>query len=207
MQEKEQSAENREGEIIEPFDWNGEPSAVRFAKRSDKDGLAVIDIDRAKFRLEEYKIEDYKEKLEKSEVGLEVKQNFEKSLDAQNNMTYIVLQVGEEIVGYVEFWPEPDAIKIGTISTLQMQEKYCRQGFGTKLLNQTINQAKNIYGAKRIELSTHNWNYPARDFYKKNGFVEVGDSVPEIEDKPRMALDKKTGEKIISEKIKMVKKL
>ena len=204
---KEQSSETREGQIIEAFEWKGKAADIRFAKREDGEGLALADKDRAEFRLKEYKMEQYRERLEKGLIGDGVKQNLEESLAEPDKSAHVVLEIGDEIVGYAEFGPYPEwgeaTVRIHTLSTLQMRPEYRRQGFGRKLLRQTIKQSQDIYGAKHIALNTDSWNKPAIALYKAEGFVEEGE--PESEN--WMAYDSASDKMVESKRIKMVKDL
>ncbi len=220
-EQREQFDENREGEIIEQYplirkegdEERTEIVTVRFAKKDDAESLAEVDRDRARYRLEKYKMEEYRNLLEDEEFGELTRDNLEKSLVEPDKLCFIVAETEDDIVGYVEFCPSltfgKNSIRIRTLS---VKEAYHGQGCGAELLKQVIEKAKEIYGAKRIGLNTHNWNKPARDLYKKFGFKQDGEPEPEIDrkindGKPRMAFDKKQGKMIVSKKIRMVKEL
>ncbi len=198
--------ENREGEFIAEFPWNerGEMAQIKFAETGDLDGLIAIDKDRADIREQVHKISKSKEKIEN--IGGQITKNLTESLEHPDKLAFIVVKVGEEVVGYADFGPcynpddgwGPDTVRLHTISVLQMDPKYQQDkewkkqgyGFGQQLLIRMIEQAKIVYGAKHIQLNTHNWNKSAQKMYERNGFEHVaGEWRKDEEGKSYRALD------------------
>lgn len=63
------------------------------------------------------------------------------------------------------------AFKILYVSTVFVEEKYRRQGYGTKLMQEMEKRAKEL-GANMIRLDTFNWQ--GKEFYEAIGYEMVG---------------------------------
>lgn len=63
------------------------------------------------------------------------------------------------------------AFKILYVSTVFVEEKYRRQGYGTKLMQEMEKRAKAL-GANMIRLDTFNWQ--GKEFYEAIGYEMVG---------------------------------
>jgi len=182
--EPEEKFESREGRVLDFFPWKeGEPDAViRYARKEDADGLAAVDMDRAKYRLGKYRAENYRISVEDGTFGNRVKKDLEKSLERPDELSFIVLDIGGEIVGYSEFGPKPEwgegVICVHTTSVLQMNPRYKKTigsseekgyGLGTKLRAMVISEAKKIPGAQKLQSSVHEWNIASLRSWEKLG--------------------------------------
>ncbi len=215
--ESDPSAENREGKILEEFDWEDKEGAkhqgvIRYAERNeaDFDGVVAIDRDRSEFRWKAHEI------TPKTEEQIEAaRKNLEESLDEPQKRAFIILKIDDEVVGYTEFGPVPEVegtVGIFTTSVLQMNPKYKRKnekgeergyGFGEKLRTHAIKEAKDIFRAKRVESNVASWNKPSIALWEKLGSKRISET--ENKDKngdPITVLDPATGQKIKSTTIR-----
>lgn len=79
---------------------------------------------------------------------------------------------GAQIIGGALIWEHSDALYI---DVLWCNEKYRKQGIGTKIITMIDDAAKNK-GLPKIFVDTY--EFQAQDFYKKHGFYCIG-IVPE----------------------------
>ena len=98
-----------------------------------------------------------------------------KELLSLNYDYYFVEKVGESIVGY-SFLRTFGKYEIPTFGGVVWQ-KYRGQGYGSKILEKTLDEAKKI-GFKSVKLKVYEDNKVAFNLYKKHGFKKIG-----IEDK------------------------
>lgn len=82
----------------------------------------------------------------------------------------LVVTVAGEVRGYVMAWRVADQIHILNIAT---DPDLQRQGLGTRLLL-AIARLGAAQGQSELTLEVRRGNTPAREFYRKHGFVEAG---------------------------------
>jgi len=86
------------------------------------------------------------------------------------NSYYIIAKENNDIIGFGGLWKSVDDIHITNIVIKKDSRK---QGFGTAILAELINQSK-IFGYNIVTLEVNENNLPAISLYKKFGFKEVG---------------------------------
>ena len=84
----------------------------------------------------------------------------------------ISVSTGNRIVG-VLIAEKRDWNNSAYIEKLQIADEFKRNGIGSKLINEFAHMTAKI-GYRIIHLETQNTNYPAIQFYKKNGFIITG---------------------------------
>jgi [ribosomal protein S18]-alanine N-acetyltransferase len=86
---------------------------------------------------------------------------------------FLVAQQDNIIVGYIIFWIrfEDDGHIEGHIISLAVDQKYRRQGIGTRLV-ETAQEIFKKYKVQNIKLEVRERNHEARKFYQKVGFAE-----------------------------------
>jgi ribosomal protein S18 acetylase RimI-like enzyme len=85
-----------------------------------------------------------------------------------------VLESSGVFIGFMIF-TELKKKPLFTLQKIFVDEKYCRGGYGEKLLNKLKHKATVIN--KGIQVRTSQNNDRAISFYKKNGFVETIDPI------------------------------
>ena len=80
---------------------------------------------------------------------------------------YLVLEINEEVGGYLGLWITGENAEI---INFYIAKKYQGQGFGSMLLDFTINLCK-LSKVKHISLEVRKNNLPAIKLYEKFGFV------------------------------------
>ncbi len=85
---------------------------------------------------------------------------------------YFVMILNKQIIGYS--FLRLFGYKIPSLG-LVIKRGFTRKGYGTILMNWTINQARHL-GYKKVILKTYKENYPAQRLYKKFGFTIFGES-------------------------------
>src|SRR3990172_6915896 len=89
-----------------------------------------------------------------------------------NFATLVVIENGEDILGYAVFWRVADEIQLNNIG---IKPECRRQGLGTLLLTHIMNNSYSPdFRPGKIILEVSSSNIPAVQFYKKNGFIEAG---------------------------------
>lgn len=96
------------------------------------------------------------------------KEEFMDSLD-NNNIQYYLVTENDNAIGIVKLVTKDNICEISSIYFLK---KYRNKGYGTE----TINYLKKKYHNYRIVLWVLKNNLNARRFYKKNQFVETGET-------------------------------
>jgi len=84
--------------------------------------------------------------------------------------TYLIAEIKDKIVGYIGVWVVVNECHIMTIAT---EHKWRRQGIGTMLLHEVMNQSRTA-GADRFTLEVRRSNDAAIALYEKFGFKIVG---------------------------------
>jgi len=80
-------------------------------------------------------------------------------------------QASGQLVGYNFFWIVPeDEVQIANIA---IHPDHRRQGIAQLLINDAINEGKNMK-VSSVSLEVRESNHPARTFYEKLGFQQVG---------------------------------
>lgn len=82
--------------------------------------------------------------------------------------TYIVAELGDEIVGYIGFWSIVDECQINTIAVSPF---FRRQRIGTILLNTALRATEDV-GIKTWTLELRTGNLAAKGLYESMGFME-----------------------------------
>lgn len=80
---------------------------------------------------------------------------------------FLVAQKNNNVVGYIIFWIQKN--NEGHIISLAVDEKYRRQGIGTRLVNSAIKILKK-FNVKEVSLEVRKSNKVAIKFYKALGF-------------------------------------
>lgn len=83
---------------------------------------------------------------------------------------------GKLIAGLIAYM---SVYKILYVDTVFVEEKYRRQGYGRKLIQEMERQAKE-QGVNTVRLDTFNWQ--GTEFYKALGYEAVGNYVSEEDD-------------------------
>lgn len=95
--------------------------------------------------------------------------------------TYRVITVNDEVVAYGGFWKIIDE---GDINNIAVKKEFWGMGYGRKLMNALINEAKK-QEIKAMTLEVRVSNINAISLYKKLGFTEAGirkKYYPDLED-------------------------
>ncbi len=82
-----------------------------------------------------------------------------------------VIEINNEIVGYVGFWVLFDQAQITTIA---VKEKYRGNYFGDKLLLFAMDNIKSCM-CESITLEVRKSNITAQKLYEKHGFIKLGE--------------------------------
>ena len=92
----------------------------------------------------------------------------------QKGYPHFVAQDGDRIVGWCDIIPMKgvDFSHCGGMG-MGLHVDYRRQGIGTKMLDTTLQAAKE-YGIERVELEVYTSNTPAIRLYEKRGFIPEG---------------------------------
>jgi len=110
-------------------------------------------------------------KIEKEAFGAE---NAEKTLEKEleNKISvYLVAKEKDLIIGYIGIW---NICGEGDIINIAVKNDFRRKGVGTFLMNEAISYcSENQISALNLEVRESNTS--ARKFYKKCGFLEVGE--------------------------------
>ena len=90
-----------------------------------------------------------------------------------NNCAYFVVEVDGEIAGGCGFYPT-DGLPHDTVELVKMylSNRFRRNGFGQKLLDKCMEEAKNA-GNTRMYIETMHELIYAISMYKKNGFYHL----------------------------------
>lgn len=102
--------------------------------------------------------------------------NFYNKFD-ENNDHYFVLEIDNEVVGFVRYGAsfDPDFANCGEIIALYIINKYHGYGYGRKLVNEAINELKKM-GFDKMIICCLKGN-KSNDFYKHIGGVYVKDGL------------------------------
>lgn len=96
---------------------------------------------------------------------------------AQNSITTLVAEIGENIVGYAVVDVDakcPSANCAVEVVSLYVQEHFAGKGIGSSLLAESRRVAVRRAGSSIIWLKVYAQNFPAIAFYRKHGFVKSG---------------------------------
>lgn len=88
----------------------------------------------------------------------------------QEDKHYIVLFSDGELAAYGGF---SQVLNEGDIMNIAVAEKFRRQGYGKRILEEIFSIAKDLH-IERITLEVRESNLPARSLYEKEGFVFSG---------------------------------
>ena len=93
----------------------------------------------------------------------------------ENNNHQIVLEINNEIVGFVNFniTEDPEFTNCGEIIALYIISKYKGLGLGKKLVNEAINELKDM-GCNKMIIACLKGN-PSNEFYKHIGGKYIKD--------------------------------
>ncbi|MDD4857841.1 MAG: ribosomal protein S18-alanine N-acetyltransferase [Candidatus Krumholzibacteria bacterium] len=95
---------------------------------------------------------------------------FRSQIGFKDETINLVLADGEELAAYAAAWIAYDEIHLLSIAVAPSRR---RRGLGTEILREAI--ARGVArGAVRVILEVREGNAPARAFYEKHGFVEIG---------------------------------
>ena len=86
------------------------------------------------------------------------------------NSTYIVAKINQEIVGYAGIWKSVDDVHI---TDIVVKKNYRQKGIGSTLLQELISLTKKM-NYKELTLEVNAKNDPAKKLYLKYGFKELG---------------------------------
>ncbi|MBD8067579.1 GNAT family N-acetyltransferase [Bacillus sp. PS06] len=114
--------------------------------------------------------EEYHASIEKQEKWLK---EFEK-----DGHLLLVAEVGNSIIGMLDFerCNKKRISHVGYLS-ISIQEEYCNQGIGHKLMVELLEYAKEHPDIEKVCLEVFSHNERAIHFYKKLGFKEEGRKV------------------------------
>ena len=90
------------------------------------------------------------------------------------NYQLLVAELEGEIAGFIDQWVIQDfthGAKLSYIHSLYVSSEHRRKGIASKLLQETIKNAKNM-GVLEIHVTTRFDNKPAINLYKKHGLVK-----------------------------------
>lgn len=88
----------------------------------------------------------------------------------QEDKHYVVLFSDRELAAYGGF---SQVLNEGDIMNIAVAEKFRRQGYGKRILEEIFSIAKDLH-IERITLEVRESNLPARSLYEKEGFVFSG---------------------------------
>lgn len=96
---------------------------------------------------------------------------------SENNNNLLVLEVDNEVVGFVNFGPTHDEKfhECGEIFALYIISKYKGNGFGRKLVEEAIKELK-LFGFNKMIIACLKGN-PTNEFYKHIGGTYIKDGV------------------------------
>ena len=86
------------------------------------------------------------------------------------NSTYIVAKINQEIVGFAGIWKSVDDVHI---TDIVVKKNYRQKGIGSTLLQELISLTKKM-NYKELTLEVNAKNDPAKKLYLKYGFKELG---------------------------------
>ena len=86
------------------------------------------------------------------------------------NATYVIAHMDNEIIGYAGFWKVVDE---GQITNIAVKKNYRGQGIGKKIVNELIKKAKS-QSVKTLTLEVRESNIIAINLYSAFGFEKVG---------------------------------
>jgi aminoglycoside 6'-N-acetyltransferase len=95
-------------------------------------------------------------------------------LEADEGLTKLVVTLGDEIVGYVQFFEEPDPDSRYADLDIFVAAGRHDQGLGTEALELALGNLLEERGHHRVTLTTSTENARAIHIYEKLGFRRVG---------------------------------
>lgn len=141
---------------------------IRIAKKED---YKIVDIFHLK--LHDYHCDNKPEYFKRIDGNFYSKKDYYSRL--KNGTVYFIASINDEDVGMISISPyNGDYYTNLCVNSFYVEEKYRRQGVGSKLFSYAIEYAsKNFSSGKYsnyVDLSVSAFNTGAIEFYKKNGF-------------------------------------
>jgi len=81
---------------------------------------------------------------------------------------FFVAMVGEELVGAISVWPDPDGTGMN-VASLVVAPSFQRRGIGRRLMTEVVQR----YGDGALTVQTGARNEPALKLYSQLGFAEI----------------------------------
>lgn len=117
-------------------------------------------------------VDEYREFCGFAPSPIETKKFFQILLEKNKAATFIAINGDDKVMGFINLYPSHSTLslqKIWILNDLGVSSKYRRLGVAQKLIQESIEFAKNS-GAIRIELKTEKTNLNAQKLYKEIGF-------------------------------------
>ena len=117
-------------------------------------------------------VDEYREFCGFTPSPVETKTFFQTLLKKNEAATFIAISEDDKVMGFINLYPSNSTLslkKIWILNDLGVSSKYRRLGVAQKLIQESIEFAKNS-GAIRIELKTNKTNLNAQNLYKEIGF-------------------------------------
>lgn len=112
-------------------------------------------------------LEIFKEELPILQTSYEYRKYM--SVKFYDNGTVFTIENNGNLIAFSAFYANDILTKIAYISFFAVKKEYSNQGVGTFLMNKVCELSKQS-GMEIIKLEVHENNYPAINFYTKNGF-------------------------------------
>lgn len=160
--------------ILDTFPWVdekgniGEKGAVyervvRYAEEKDREAIKAVEKDKHKHRNE--RGERNYNLNEDPEMG-----GLDRSVGDPDNFATLVLTIDGKVVAHVSFGKDPENDNTVELATVTTMEKYKRNKFMKTLLQFVEQEAKKVFGAKKVWLSTMKENDDSTAFYPAVGY-------------------------------------
>ena len=106
----------------------------------------------------EYNLEPYETLVERNSSIIQ--------LEKRDN--YLCYFIEEEFIGYTNVVKKPNGeLFLG----IGLAPKHCGKGYGSSILNNSINEAMKKHPDSKITLQVRSWNIRAIKCYEKSGFI------------------------------------
>ncbi|WP_264736864.1 GNAT family N-acetyltransferase [Cytobacillus firmus] len=99
----------------------------------------------------------------------------------QSGDLILLAEIGSEVIGMLNFRrSQRKKVRHLGYFGITIQEKYCNQGLGGKLMNHFLKWAEEEPGLEKVCLEVFSYNERAIHLYKKLGFLEEGRKIKHI---------------------------